>query len=401
MLNDKKILLGVTGGIAAYKACALTSLLVKKDCQVNVLMTPNAQKFVGAATFQALTHRHVYVDTFDTYAPECVHHIKLPEGADAFVIAPATANTIAKIAHGIADNLLTSAALVAQGVKIIAPAMNTMMYENPATQENLHTLERHGWNIIEPVQGRLACGTTGKGKMSEPEEILQTIEHIIAFPHDMAGENVIVTAGPTQESIDPVRYLTNHSTGRMGFEIAKAAADRGANVTLISGPTSLTPPKYVELVKVTTAKDMFEAVTAHFANASIVVKAAAVADYRPIQVSANKIKKKDGDLNLPLERTQDILKHLGEHRTSQIICGFSMETENLIENSRAKLEKKKVQLIAANSLRDKGAGFGTSTNIVTLITKDDTTELPIMGKDLVAHKILDKIMQIKKDIHAK
>lgn len=397
MLKDKKILLGVTGGIAAYKVCALASMLSKCGCVTDVIMTENAQRFVGAATFQALTHRHVYTDTFDAHDPARIHHIDLPAQADIFVIAPATANTIAKIACGIGDDLLTSAALASTGTRLVVPAMNTKMYENPATRENLRVLATRGWTVLEPAEGALACGDTGKGKMPEPEEILETIEHLIACPHDMTGEKLIVTAGPTQESLDPVRYITNHSTGRMGYEIARAAADRGAEVVLVSGPTSLTPPKFAETVRVTTAQEMFEAVTSRFDGATIVIKAAAVADYRPAQVAENKIKKKDGDLSLPLERTQDIIKYLGEHRKGQIICGFSMETEKLIENSRAKLEKKRVQMIAANSLRESGAGFGTATNVITLITKDDITELPLMSKYEAAHKILDKIMLMKKD----
>ena len=396
MLNGKTVLLGVSGGIAAYKSASLASLLVKAGAVVDVVMTKAAQQFIGPATFEALTHRRAWDDVFDRADPSRVHHIDLAQNASLLVIAPATANVIAKIACGIADDMLTSTVLACTCPKIIVPAMNTHMYENDATQANLRTLRERGWFVMEPAAGRLACGDVGRGKMPEPDDIFEVIEHFACDKHDMEGERVIVTAGPTREALDPVRFLTNHSSGRMGYAIARAAADRGAQVTLVSGPVSLKRPRFVETIDITSAADMFEAVTSRFEQSTIVVKAAAVADYRPATVADNKIKKKDGDLSLPLERTQDILKTLGERRTNQFICGFSMETENMLENSRAKLVKKNVQMIAANNLKVAGAGFGVDTNVLTLITPDSCLELPLRSKEEAAHRLLDEIMKRKK-----
>ena len=396
MLNGKTVLLGVSGGIAAYKSASLASLLVKAGAVVDVVMTKAAQQFIGPATFEALTHRRAWDDVFDRADPSRVHHIDLAQNASLLVIAPATADVIAKIACGIADDMLTSTVLACTCPRIIVPAMNTHMYENDATQANLRTLRERGWFVMEPAAGRLACGDVGRGKMPEPDDIFEVIEHFACDTHDMEGERVIVTAGPTREALDPVRFLTNHSSGRMGYAIARAAADRGAQVTLVSGPVSLKRPRFVETVDITSAADMFEAVTSRFEQSTIVVKAAAVADYRPATVADNKIKKKDGDLSLPLERTQDILKTLGERRTNQFICGFSMETENVLENSRAKLVKKNVQMIAANNLKVAGAGFGVDTNVLTLITPDSCLELPLMSKEEAAHRLLDEIMKRKK-----
>ncbi len=396
MLTGKKILLGVSGGIAAYKSAALASLLIKQGCDVQVIMTKGAEEFIAPLTFQALTKRPVHDDVFSREDPREIHHISLAEWADLLVIAPATANVGAKIACGIADDMLTSTVLACCSPRILVPAMNVHMYENEATQENLATLRRRGWIVMEPAEGRLACGDVGRGKMPEPEEILELIEMTIGCERDMEGERLLVTAGPTRESLDPVRFLSNRSTGRMGYAIAKAAAMRGAEVTLVSGPTNLKKPLGARRIEVESAAEMFDAVTANFAPCTIVVKAAAVADYRPSTVAENKIKKTDGDMALALERTRDILGWLGEHRTNQFICGFSMETENVIENSRAKLEKKKVQMIAANNLKDAGAGFGVATNVITLITPEAEIPLPLMTKDEAAHKILDEIMKAKK-----
>ncbi len=396
MLKGKNILLGVSGGIAAYKAASLASLLVKQECSVQTVMTKAAEQIIPPLTFEALTHFPVHDDTFSRSDPTQIQHISLAAWADALVIAPATANIIAKIACGIADDMLTSTVLPCVCPCIIVPAMNTHMYENAATQENLATLRRRGWFVMDPAEGHLACGDTGRGKMPEPDEILEVIDHVIGHERDMKGERVLVTAGPTREALDPVRYLTNHSTGRMGYAVAKAAAMRGARVTLVSGPTELKKPPFVETVDIVSAQDMFDAVTSRFDESTIVIKAAAVADYRPATVAENKIKKKDGDLAIPLERTRDILQYLGDHRAGQYICGFSMETENMLENSRAKLAKKKVQMIAANNLKVSGAGFGVATNVLTLITADAVTELPLMTKDEAAHRILDEIMKAKK-----
>ena len=390
MLRGKTVLLGVTGGIAAYKAAALASALVKQHAAVEVVMTEHATKFVTPLTFEQLTGRRTMVDTFDRNFSHQVEHISLAQRTDLVLIAPATANVSAKLAHGLADDMLTTTVLACKCPKLIAPAMNTNMFENPVTQDNLETLRRYGWEVIQPASGRLACGAVGAGKMPEPEDLLQYVLRELALPHDLCGKRVLVTAGPTQESLDPVRYLTNHSSGKMGYAIAKMAMLRGAQVTLVSGPTNIAPPPFVDVVKIASAQDMFEAVAAHCERADFIFKAAAVADYTPADYNDNKIKKKDGDMSIPLKRTQDILKHLGEHRhAGQVICGFSMETENMLENSRAKLVKKNVDMICANNLKVAGAGFGVDTNIITLITKDNVTELPLLSKEEAACAILD------------
>ena len=395
MLKGKTVLLGVTGGIAAYKAAALASALVKQHAAVEVVMTKNATQFVTPLTFEQLTGRRTMVDTFDRNYSHQVEHISLATLTDLVIIAPATANVAAKLAHGLADDMLTTTVLACRCPKLIAPAMNTNMYENPVTQDNLQTLRHYGWEVIEPASGRLACGTSGPGKMPEPEDLLQHVLRHLAMPHDLEGKKVVVTAGPTQEALDPVRYLTNHSSGKMGYALARAAMLRGAEVTLISGPTAIAPPPFVTVVPVRSAQDMFEAVAAHAPEADLIFKAAAVADYTPAEYVDNKIKKKDGDLSIPLKRTTDILKYLGEHRRpGQVICGFSMETENMLENSRAKLEKKNVDMICANNLKQTGAGFGVDTNVITLITRDGATELPLMSKDDAASAILDSALQL-------
>ena len=395
MLKGKTVLLGVTGGIAAYKAAALASALVKQHAAVEVVMTHNATQFVTPLTFEQLTGRRTMIDTFDRNFSHQVEHISLAERTDLVIIAPATANVCAKLAHGIADDMLTTTVLACRCPKLIAPAMNTNMYENPVTQDNLDSLRKYGWDVIEPASGRLACGAVGKGKMPEPEDLVQHILRYLALPHDLEGKRILVTAGPTQEALDPVRYLTNHSTGKMGYAIARMAMLRGADVTLVSGPTSIAPPPFVKVVSVKSAQDMFEAVAEHFPTTDYVFKAAAVADYTPMQYVDDKMKKKDGDLSIPLKRTQDILKYLGEHRRKdQVICGFSMETQNMLENSRAKLEKKNVDMICANNLKVAGAGFGVDTNVITLITRDSVTELPMMSKELAANAILDAAMKL-------
>ncbi len=395
MLKGKTILLGVTGGIAAYKAAALASALVKLNAAVEVVMTENATKFITPLTFEQLTGRRTMVDTFDRNFSHQVEHISLAERTDLIIIAPATANVCAKLAHGLADDMLTTTVLACKCPKLIAPAMNTGMYENPVTQDNLDKLRHYGWEVIEPASGRLACGAVGKGKMPEPEDLVQHILRHIAFPHDLAGKKVLVTAGPTQESLDPVRYLSNHSTGKMGYAIAKMAMLRGAEVTLVTGPTAITPPPFVNVVSIRSAQEMFEAVAKAAPDSDFIIKAAAVADYTPEVYSDNKMKKKDADLSIPLKRTQDILKYLGENRREgQIICGFSMETQNMLENSREKLTKKGVQMICANNLKQAGAGFGVDTNVITMITADDTTELPLLSKEAAANAILDKLVQL-------
>lgn len=389
MLKNKTVLLGVTGGIAAYKAAALASALVKLHANVEVVMTENATKFITPLTFEQLTGRRTMVDTFDRNFSHQVEHISLAERTDLVIVAPATANVCAKLAHGLADDMLTTTVLACRCPKLIAPAMNTNMYESPVTQDNLSILRRYGWDVIEPASGRLACGVVGKGKMPEPEDLVQHILRYLAFPHDLAGKKVLITAGPTQEALDPVRYLTNHSTGKMGYAIARMAMLRGADVTLVSGPTNITPPPFVTFFPVVSAADMFEAVTSRTSEADMIFMAAAIADYTPAAYVDNKIKKKDGDLSIPLNRTQDILKWLGEHRRQdQVICGFSMETENLIENSRAKLLKKNADMICANNLKVEGAGFGVDTNVITVITKENITELPLLSKEAAADQIL-------------
>ena len=393
MLKGKTVLLGVTGGIAAYKAAALASALVNQLAAVEVVMTKNATQFVTPLTFEQLTGRRTMVDTFDRNFSHQVEHIALAERTDLVIIAPATANVCAKLAHGLADDMLTTTVLACRCPKLIAPAMNTNMYENPVTQDNLETLRRYGWEVIEPASGRLACGAVGKGKMPEPEAILQHILRHLALPHDLAGKKVLVTAGPTQESLDPVRYLTNHSTGKMGYAIAKMAMLRGADVTLITGPTSITPPPFVNVVNITSAQNMFDAVVENAPDADFIFKAAAVADYTPADYHDNKMKKQDGDMSIPLKRTQDILKYLGEHRIpGQVICGFSMETQNMVENSREKLHKKNVDMICANNLKVAGAGFGVDTNIITVITLAETIELPLQSKEAAANSILDQAL---------
>ncbi len=395
MLKGKTVLLGVTGGIAAYKAAALASALVKQHAAVEVVMTQNATQFITPLTFEQLTGRRTMVDTFDRNFSHQVEHISLAERTDLVIIAPATANICAKLAHGLADDMLTTTTLACRCPKLIAPAMNTNMYENPVTQDNLDILRRYGWDVIEPASGRLACGAVGKGKMPEPEDLLQHILKYLALPHDMEGKKVLVTAGPTQEALDPVRYLTNHSTGKMGYAIAKMAMLRGAQVTLVTGPTAIAPPPFVKVVEIKSAQDMFDAVAAAAPESDFIFKAAAVADYTPMNYADNKMKKKDADLSIPLKRTRDILKYLGETRKpGQVICGFSMETENMVENSRAKLQKKNVDMICANNLKVAGAGFGVDTNIITLITNDDMTELPLLSKEAAANAILDRAMQL-------
>ena len=390
MFSGKTILLGVTGGIAAYKAAALASALVKLHASVEVVMTRNATQFITPLTFEQLTGNRTMVDTFDRNFSHQVEHIALADRTDLVIVAPATANVCAKLAHGLADDMLTTTVLACPCPKLIAPAMNTKMYENPVTQDNLDLLRRYGWEVIAPASGRLACGAVGPGKMPEPDTLVQ---HVLALPHDLAGRRVLVTAGPTQESLDPVRYLTNHSTGKMGYAIARMAMLRGAEVTLISGPTALKPPPFVTVVPVISAEDMFQAVSRTCQQADFIFKAAAVADYTPAQYSGDKMKKKDGELSIPLSRTHDILSYLGEHRRpGQFICGFSMETRDMVENSRAKLEKKKVDMICANNLKVAGAGFGVDTNVLTLITADGAEELPLMSKEEAAGTILDRAL---------
>ena len=391
MLKGKTVLLGVTGGIAAYKAAYLASALVKLHASVEVVMTRNATEFIAPLTFEQLTGNKVMVDTFDRNFVHQVEHIALADRTDLVMIAPATANVCAKLAHGLADDMLTTTVLACTCPKLIAPAMNTHMYENPVTQDNLEILRRYGWEVIAPASGRLACGAVGAGKLPEPQDLLQYILREIAFPHDLKGKRVLVTAGPTQESLDPVRYLTNHSTGKMGYAIARRAMERGADVTLISGPTNLDRVPFVETVDVVSAQDMFEAVSARAAESDLIFKAAAVADYTPCDYSGDKIKKKEGDLSIPLKRTTDILAWLGEHRRpGQVICGFSMETRDMVANSQAKLEKKKVDMICANNLKVSGAGFGVDTNILTVITRQGAEELPLMGKEDAAGQVLDR-----------
>lgn len=401
MLKGKTVILGVTGGIAAYKSAWLTSLLVKAGADVQVIMTEHAREFIAPLTFEALTNQRCHTDTFDRNHEYSTEHVSLASRADAVIIAPATANVIAKLACGIADDMLTTTVLACDCPKIVVPAMNTRMYENPITQDNLDILRKYGFTIIEPSTGYLACGDTGAGKFPDPEIILEYVYQELACEKDMAGLHVLVTAGPTQESIDPVRYITNHSTGKMGYALAQNAARRGAAVTLVTGPTPLKPPAFVDVVPVTTAQEMFEAVTSRSDAQDIIVKAAAVADYRPSCVYEDKMKKHDGDSNLPLERTTDILQYLGEHRhPGQFLCGFSMETQNMLENSRKKLAKKHVDMMVANNLKVAGAGFGTDTNIVTLITANSEAELPQLSKEETAARIFDQILEMQSQAHA-
>ena len=390
MLKGKTVLLGVTGGIAAYKIANLASALVKLHADVNVIMTQNATKFINPITFESLTGNKCIVDTFDRNFKFKVEHIALAELADVFMIAPASANVIGKIANGIADDMLTTTFMACKKKKILAPAMNTNMYENPIVQDKIKKLKDYGMEIIEPATGYLACGTTGSGKLPDEKILLEYILREVAYEKDLSGKTVLVTAGPTREAVDPVRFISNHSTGKMGYAIARAASLRGARVILVSGPVSIEPPLFAELVPVVSAEDMYNAVMKYKDDADIIIKSAAVADYTPVTISSEKIKKQDGDMRIELKRTRDILKELGQsRRENQFICGFVMETENLIENAVKKLESKNVDMIVANSLKTEGAGFGTDTNVVTLITKDGKTELPIMSKTDVAMKILD------------
>ena len=394
MQKGKHILLGVTGGIAAYKIANLTSMLVKAGCDVKVIMTQNATNFIHPTVFETLTSHKCMIDTFDRNFQFNVEHISLAKWADVFLVAPATANVIGKMAHGIADDMLTTTILAARCPKLVAPAMNTNMYENPIVQENLALLKHYGFEIIEPACGHLACGDTGAGKLPSEQELFDSIERRIGYEKDLLGKRILVTAGPTQEAIDPVRFISNHSSGKMGYAIAKAAMLRGADVTLVTGPTSIDPPRFVDVIPVISAQDMFEAVTLRSNDQDIIIKAAAVADYTPALVSDEKMKKSDSNLSIELNRTQDILAYLGEHRREhQFLCGFSMETQNMLENSRKKLEKKKIDMIAANCLKEAGAGFQGDTNVLTLITQEEEMELPLMSKADAAHQLLDAILK--------
>lgn len=394
MLKGKTVVLAVSGSIAAYKIASLASALKKLHANVQVLMTKNAVNFINPITFESLTGNKCLVDTFDRNFQYSVEHVALAKQADVVLVAPASANVIGKIAHGIADDMLTTTVMACKCKKIIAPAMNTNMFDNPILQDNLKILEHYGYEVISPAVGYLACGDTGAGKMPEPELLLQYILREIAYEKDMQGKRVLVTAGPTQESIDPVRFITNHSTGKMGYAIAKMCMLRGAEVTLVSGPTSIAKPEFVHVVDVVTAKEMYEEVTKRAKDQDIIIKAAAVADYRPKSVSSEKMKKKDDDLAIPMERTDDILKFLGEHKKEhQFLCGFSMETENMLENSRKKLEKKHLDMIVANNLKVEGAGFAGDTNVVTIITGQEEVSLGKMTKEETALRILDEILK--------
>ena len=393
MLKGKTVLLGITGSIAAYKIAYLASALHKLHADVHVLMTENATNFINPITFETLTGNKCLVDTFDRNFQFQVEHVSIAKKADVVMIAPASANVIGKLANGLADDMLTTTVMACRCQKILAPAMNTAMYENPVVQDNIRKLQTYGSEVITPASGYLACGDTGAGKMPEPETLLEYILKEAAFQKDLAGKKLLVTAGPTQEAIDPVRCLTNHSSGKMGYAIAKMAMLRGAEVTLVSGPTAIEPPLFVKVVPVTSARDMFEAVTGLSDEQDIIIKAAAVADYRPKQVSEDKVKKKDDQASIELERTDDILKYLGQHKKQgQFLCGFSMETRDMLRNSRAKLEKKNLDMVAANNLKVEGAGFQGDTNVLTLITQDEEVSLPLMSKEDAALKILDKIL---------
>ena len=393
MLKGKTVLLGITGSIAAYKIAYLASALHKLHADVHVLMTENATNFINPITFETLTGNKCLVDTFDRNFQFQVEHVSIAKKADVVMIAPASANVIGKLANGLADDMLTTTVMACRCQKILAQAMNTAMYENPVVQDNIRKLKNYGYEVITPASGYLACGDTGAGKMPEPETLLEYILKEAAFQKDLAGKKLLVTAGPTQEAIDPVRCLTNHSSGKMGYAIAKMAMLRGAEVTLVSGPTAIEPPLFVKVVPVTSARDMFEAVTGLSDEQDIIIKAAAVADYRPKQVSEDKVKKKDDQAFIELERTDDILKYLGQHKKQgQFLCGFSMETRDMIRNSRAKLEKKNLDMVAANNLKVEGAGFQGDTNVLTLITQDEEVSLPLMSKEDAALKILDKIL---------
>lgn len=393
MLKGKTVVLGITGSIAAYKIANLASALVKLHADVHVIMTQNATNFINPITFETLTNNKCLVDTFDRNFQFNVEHVSLAKKADVFMVAPASANAIGKIANGIADDMLTTTIMACKCKKFISPAMNTNMFENPIVQDNLKKLAGYGYEIIDPACGYLACGDTGAGKMPEPETLLSYILREIALEKDMVGAKVLITAGPTQEALDPVRFITNHSTGKMGYAIAENCMRRGAEVTLVSGPVSIAPPPFVKVVNVKSAADMAEAVKACYKDQQIIIKTAAVADYRPAHVADEKIKKKEGDNVLELERTEDILAYLGANRQpGQFICGFSMETENMLENSRAKLERKNVDMIVANNLKVAGAGFGVDTNVVTFITKEECVEHELMSKSEVAGTIVDYIL---------
>ena len=395
LLNGKTVLLGVTGSIAAYKIASLASALKKLDADVHVIMTKNATNFINPITFESLTGNKCLVDTFDRNFQFQVEHVSIAKKADVVMLAPASANVIGKIAHGIADDMLTTTIMACKCHVFISPTMNTNMYTNPILQDNLSTLRKYGYEIIEPASGYLACGDTGAGKMPESEELLSYIIREIAYEKDLTGKKILITAGPTMEAIDPVRFITNHSSGKMGYALAKMAMLRGAEVTLVSGRTSIEPPDFVKVVPVTSAKEMFDAVTSVSNEQDIIIKAAAVADYRPVNVSDEKVKKSDGELSIPLERTDDILKYLGEHKgESQFLCGFSMETSNMIGNSRAKLVKKNLDMIAANNLKVEGAGFRNDTNVLTLITQNEEVSLELMSKEDAANIILDKILSL-------
>ena len=397
MLKNKVVVVGVTGSIAAYKSAQLVSDLVKEGCEVHVIMTENAVNFINPITFETLTGRKCLVDTFDRNFEYSVTHVSLSQKADVFMIAPASANIIGKIANGIADDMLSTMVMAAKCPVLIAPAMNKYMFMNTIVQENIEKLKRHDYRIISPAVGRLACNDTGVGKLPDVDVLIEHIKHEIAHEKDYKGLKVLITAGPTQESLDPVRYITNHSSGKMGYAIAQAASERGAEVVLVSGEVSIKPPIFAECINVKSAEEMFNAVAENLSDSDVVIMAAAVADYTPDSYSDNKIKKSDGDMSISLKRTKDILKYAGEHKADgQIICGFSMETENLLENSRQKLEKKNCDMIAANSIKQSGAGFKTDTNVITLITEDDIKELPLMSKYDAANNILDELMKLKK-----
>ena len=393
MVAGRHIVLGVTGSIAAYKIASLASMLVKQKADVTVIMTPNATNFINPITFESLTGNKCLVDTFDRNFEFQVEHVSLAKQTDVFLVAPASANVIAKAAHGIADDMLTTTLLACTCPKIFAPAMNTRMYQNPIVQDNMKTLTRYGMEVITPASGYLACGDTGEGKMPDPEVLYEYIVKALT-PKDLAGKKVLVTAGPTQERIDPVRYISNHSTGKMGYAIARQAMMRGAEVTLVSGKVNIQPPMGVRVVPVVSAADMAQAVKEAAPEQDIIIKAAAVADYRPSVTADEKLKKKDDEMSIELERTEDILAYLGAHRREgQFLCGFSMETEHMLENSRAKLKKKNIDMIVANNLKQEGAGFGTDTNVVTFLTRDEAIELPIMSKEDVADRLLDHIVE--------
>ena len=394
MLKGKTVILGVSGSIAAYKIANLASMLVKQHANVHVIMTKNATNFINPITFETLTNNKCIVDTFDRNYEFNVEHVSLASKADCMMIAPASADIIAKLKCGIADDMLTTTALAMEGTMLVAPAMNTHMYEKKVTQDNIAALKEYGYEVIEPTEGHLACGDVGKGKMPEPEVLLEYIYKAILREKDMTGKKVLVTAGPTREAFDPVRFISNHSTGKMGYALAREAAARGAEVVLISGPVNIERIPYVQTVDVISAKDMYESCVKYFPEVDILIKAAAVADYRPKDISGEKIKKSESNSSVELERTDDIIAHLGKTKTNnQFICGFSMETENMIENSRTKLNKKNIDMIVANNLKTKGAGFGTDTNVVTLITKSSQKELEIMSKADVAHEILNEIVK--------